>query len=261
MDDQAFREFVKRSVSGRRMPEEVRRRVLARLRVPSRRWAPVAAAAAVLVAGMALLFLPSTPPASLQKFVGLHAHTLGVDWTAPSLTTDEIRAGITSIGGDSFAVPDLRDAGFVALSAHVCTDGAAHIVFVNRIALVSCFVLRNKLPEKEYDFGSLDVYTCGNTVWVGDLPASKLAILSHEREDRARALAEAVLMFENPEVGPALRILEAVLAQVPGVDGVVLDRERLEVRVRYDSRITSGEELAGELAIWGFDAVPLAHSH
>jgi hypothetical protein len=267
MNDEELRRLLQNSLSGRRMPEEVRARVWSRARRRPRAWAWGAAALALLgILGPAFLLARRSPLPPLVALAIEQHHQAEIKVHAvASATVAEITGTINEATGLKIQLPGLRDAGFGQVEAHRCSVGSAHVVYANSWNKLSCFIFDaetfpstggERVADQAVD-GT--VYTRGNLsavaireggvvkLWISDLRADKLTLIAVDAEQKRYQLRETVL-----EVANAIGVRPALLA-ISGVEDVEFLRSGQAANVRYDPRRVSPDEILAFLLTNGID--------
>ncbi len=265
MNDDELKRLLQNSLAGRRAPDEVKARVLGRLRRPpvlGLALAGVAAAAVVLVAGAAarVLFKPAPGlPEHVQQAFTQHAFSDVKEHAIVSATIRDITATLREVTGREVQLPGLRDAGFTQLEAHHCEGTrTAHVVFQNSWNKLSCFIYEaEKFPLERGErlaqsSGEAYVFTDGQTsgvavreggivkFWVSDLRSQQVAAIAIDAEQKRYTLRTTVLAAETPVVfGPMGDLLTAM----PGVEDVQVVQEESECHIRFDPRRVTTDEI------------------
>lgn len=274
MNDDELRRVLQNALGGRRAPEEVRARVLSRLRRrPALLWAAAAAAAVSLAVGLTLLLRPRPTPPLIEAAFQQHSRGLVDEHAAGARTPRELAEITFEALGQSVQVPALRDAGFSPIQAHRCPPtGWVHVIYANHWLKLSCFMVdaaKAALPRggrrvvhagvetEVYERGALSAVAVrdGNVlkVWVADLRRDQLAAVAGDAELKRSQVRRVVLTVP----GASLRPVEAILLGTVGVEDVWPEASRGEVSVLYDGRRVSLNEIEAVLALNGFEATSL----
>lgn len=272
MNDDELRRLLQNALSGRRLAEPLRSRILARIggRRPLRWLAAGLVAAALLVAvGVVGLQHPrGLPPAIETAFRG-HEQGKVEEHGVASDTAREITQKIKDATGREIQLPGLRDAGFGQLKAHRCeVTGTAHVIYANSWNKLSCFIFEadhfpltggDRFKEGAVDGfsfrkGSLSAVAVreGGIVklWVSDLKPEQLALIAVDAEQKRYQLKTTVLTAVNEAI---FRPMGAMVMGINGVEDVELEPSKRQASVRFDPRRVSAEEIVAVLALSDMD--------
>jgi hypothetical protein len=273
MNDDELKRLLQGTLSSRRLPAELRERLLLGLRRRHRQgWLAMAAAALLVTLLSAALLVPgeSTVSPFLRDAVKHHreARTFGHS----DLSSRELTRMVEEACGREIELPSLRDGGFVRLQAHGCENmGGAHVVYANSWLTVSCFVVPS--DRQGLDGGRMietsgvqarvfDVEDCSvvvvrtgtlSKVWVADLKPAQLSTIAMDTELKKFELKTTVFTVTDTSLSGPLGV---ALRNTPGVEDVQLEDSRHEAYIRYDRRRVTPDDLAAMMVLNGFPAGP-----
>ncbi len=273
MNDDDLRRMLRDVLVDRRAPEDVKARLVARLRRRPAGWMAAAAAAAAVLAALGVLALGGrgSPPAAVAAAMELHLRSDASGHAASAATSREVSGIVGDVLDRDVELPGLRDAGLAALEVHRCAPtGAAHVIYANSWLKLSCFILpADRVPLSggaRLSQGAVEgtLYTKGRAaalavrdgglmkLWVADLRPEQLAAIAFDAESKRGRLKTAVLRMPGEAVRPA----GAILMNTPGVEDCRAEPAGEQVSVVFDHRRVSVDEIAAVLVLNGIQALP-----
>jgi hypothetical protein len=272
MNDDELRRLLRNTLGGRRAPEDVKERILARLRGRPAGWI---AAAAVLALAAALVVLPrggkGGPPEAVAAALEQHFLSDASAHAASASTSREVSGVVGDVLNRVVELPGLRDAGLSPLDVHRCASmDAAHVIYSNSWLKLSCFILPSeRIPPSggtRIFLGGVEgaLYTKGKSsalavragslvkLWVADLRPEQLAAIALDAEQKRDRLQTTVLNVP----GEAVRSAGAILLNTPGVEDCRPEPSGEQVSVTFDQRRVSADEIAAVLVLNGIQVTP-----